>query len=110
MARLSKPPPLSQANVARCVTRQGVRLDQAKNNFGPDRGLSLVHALPHYLTLNQSKFFGISERQIQTYIANLKMNGFITVTIQNRYERIMRAAGNPILSCRKGVVNPTCEF
>jgi hypothetical protein len=40
-----------------------------------------------------SEFFGISERQIQTYIANLKMNGFISVTIQNRYERVMRAAG-----------------
>jgi len=40
-----------------------------------------------------SEFFGISERQIQTYIANLKSNGFITVTIQNRYERVMRAAG-----------------
>ena len=40
-----------------------------------------------------SEFFGISERQIQTYIANLKTNGFITVTIQNRHERTMRAAG-----------------
>lgn len=40
-----------------------------------------------------SEFFGISERQIQTYIANLKLKGFITVTIQNRYERVMRAAG-----------------
>jgi hypothetical protein len=41
-----------------------------------------------------SEFFRISERQIQTYIANLKLNGFITVTIQNRYERVLRA-GKP---------------
>jgi len=40
-----------------------------------------------------SEFLGISERQIQTYIANLKLNGFISVTIQNRYERVLRAAG-----------------
>ena len=38
-------------------------------------------------------FFGISERQIRTYIASLKENGFITVTIKNRNERVMRAAG-----------------
>jgi len=35
----------------------------------------------------------VSERQIQTCIAGLKAKGFITVTIQNRYERVMRAAG-----------------
>ena len=40
-----------------------------------------------------SVFFGVSERQIQTYIAGLKVKGFITVTIQNRYERVMRAVG-----------------
>ncbi len=40
-----------------------------------------------------SVFFGVSERQIQTYIAGLKAKGFITVTIQNRYERVMRAVG-----------------
>ena len=40
-----------------------------------------------------SEFFHVSERQIQTYIAGLKAKGFITVTIQNRYERVMRAAG-----------------
>jgi hypothetical protein len=40
-----------------------------------------------------SEFFHVSERQIQTHIANLKGKGFITVTIQNRYERVMRAAG-----------------
>jgi hypothetical protein len=40
-----------------------------------------------------SEFFGISERQIQTYIAGLKTKGFVTVTIQNRYERVIRAVG-----------------
>ncbi len=40
-----------------------------------------------------AKFFGISERQIRTYIGSLKNHGFITVTIKNRNERIMRAAG-----------------
>ena len=40
-----------------------------------------------------SEFFGISERQIQTYIALLKAKGFVTVTIQNRYDRVIRAVG-----------------
>jgi DNA-binding transcriptional regulator PaaX len=40
-----------------------------------------------------AEFFGISERQIRTYIASLKAKGFITVTIKNRNERVMRAAG-----------------
>jgi hypothetical protein len=40
-----------------------------------------------------SEFFHVSERQIQTYIALLKTKGFVTVTIQNRYERVIRAAG-----------------
>jgi hypothetical protein len=40
-----------------------------------------------------SEFFGVSERQIQTYIAALKKKGFITVTIKDRYDRVMRAAG-----------------
>ena len=40
-----------------------------------------------------SEFFGVSERQIQTYSASLKKKGFITVTIQNRSERVMRAVG-----------------
>jgi len=39
------------------------------------------------------EFFDVSERQIQTHIATLKVKGFITVTIQNRYERVIRAAG-----------------
>ena len=40
-----------------------------------------------------AEFFRISERQIRTYIGTLKEKGFITVTIQNRNERVMRAAG-----------------
>jgi len=40
-----------------------------------------------------SEFFTVSERQIQTHIASLKYKGFITVTIQNRYERVIRAVG-----------------
>jgi hypothetical protein len=40
-----------------------------------------------------AEFFRVSERQIQTHIATLKMKGFITVTIQNRYERVIRAVG-----------------
>ena len=40
-----------------------------------------------------SEFFGVSERQIQNVIAALKEKGFVFVTIQNRYERVMRAAG-----------------
>ena len=40
-----------------------------------------------------AEFFDVSERQIQNRIAGLKAKGFITVTIQNRYERVMRAAG-----------------
>lgn len=40
-----------------------------------------------------SGFFHVSERQIQTHIANLKVKGFITVTIKDRYDRIIRAAG-----------------
>lgn len=40
-----------------------------------------------------AEFFGVSERQIQTYIAALKAKGFITVVIRNRNERVMRAVG-----------------
>ena len=38
-------------------------------------------------------FFDVSERQIQNVIASLKGKGFIIVTIRNRYERVIRAAG-----------------
>jgi hypothetical protein len=40
-----------------------------------------------------AEFFRVSERQIRTYVASLKEKGFITVTIKNRNERVMRAAG-----------------
>lgn len=40
-----------------------------------------------------ANFFGVSERQIRTYIASLKENGFISVSIRNRNERVMRAVG-----------------
>jgi len=40
-----------------------------------------------------AEFFGVSPRQIATYIASLKQKGFITVTIQNQNERTIHAAG-----------------
>ena len=40
-----------------------------------------------------SEFFGVSERQIQTYIACLKAKGFINVFIKNRYDRSIRVVG-----------------
>ena len=38
-------------------------------------------------------FFGISDRQIRTYVASLKSKGFVTVTVHDRNKRIIRAAG-----------------
>src|SRR5260221_13520295 len=38
-------------------------------------------------------FFGISDRQIRTYVASLKTKGFVTVTVHDRNKRIIRAAG-----------------
>lgn len=38
-------------------------------------------------------FFGVSDRQIRTYIGSLKEKGFVTVTIKNQYERVIRTAG-----------------
>lgn len=38
-------------------------------------------------------FFSVSDRQIRTYLAQLKAKGFITITIQNRNERVIHAAG-----------------
>ena len=40
-----------------------------------------------------AKFFGISDRQIRNVIASLKEKGFVTITIRNRNERTIRAAG-----------------
>lgn len=38
-------------------------------------------------------FFGVSDRQIRTHIASLKRHGFVTVSIKNRYDRVIRTAG-----------------
>ena len=40
-----------------------------------------------------AEFFGVSPRQIATYVAALKEKGFITVTIANHNERTIHAAG-----------------
>src|SRR6266571_2518302 len=40
-----------------------------------------------------AQFFGISERQIRTYIGSLKEKGFVTVTIRNRNDRMIRVTG-----------------
>src|SRR6266404_1097596 len=40
-----------------------------------------------------AKFFGVSERQIRTHIGSLKKHGFVSVTIRNRNERVIRAIG-----------------
>src|ERR1043165_6005139 len=40
-----------------------------------------------------AEFFDVSDRQIRTYIGSLKDKGFITVTIQNRNERVIRTTG-----------------
>ena len=40
-----------------------------------------------------AEFFGVSDRQIRTYIGSLKEKGFVSVTIQNRNERVIRVAG-----------------
>lgn len=40
-----------------------------------------------------AKFFNVSDRQIRTYIGSLKEKGFISVTIQNRNERVIHAIG-----------------
>ena len=40
-----------------------------------------------------AEFFGISERQIRTYVGTLKEKGFVSVSIQNRNERVIRVVG-----------------
>jgi DNA-binding GntR family transcriptional regulator len=39
-----------------------------------------------------AEFFGVSGRQIRTYIGSLKEKGFVTITIRNRNERVIRTA------------------
>ncbi len=38
-------------------------------------------------------FFDVSDRQIRTYIGTLKQKGFVSVSIKNRNERVIRAVG-----------------
>jgi len=40
-----------------------------------------------------AEFFGVSDRQIRNVIASLKTKGFVIVTVANRNERVIRAAG-----------------
>ena len=40
-----------------------------------------------------SEFFNMSTRQIATYVSTLKEKGFITVTVKNQNERVIRTAG-----------------
>ena len=40
-----------------------------------------------------AEFFGISDRQIRKLILSLKKKGFVSVTIKNRYERVIRCKG-----------------
>ena len=40
-----------------------------------------------------AEFFGVGERQIRRYLSSLKAQGFITVSIKNKYDRVIRAAG-----------------
>jgi hypothetical protein len=40
-----------------------------------------------------AEFFDVSDRQIRTYVGTLKDKGYITVTITNRNERVIRTAG-----------------
>lgn len=40
-----------------------------------------------------AEFFGISDRQIRNVIGSLKTKGFVIVTVRNKNERVIRAAG-----------------
>lgn len=40
-----------------------------------------------------AEFFEVSDRQIRNVIASLKKKGFITITIQNFNDRVIRTAG-----------------
>src|ERR1043166_2077708 len=39
-----------------------------------------------------AEFFGVSDRQIRTYVNSLTKKGFVTVTVKNRNERVIRVA------------------
>lgn len=40
-----------------------------------------------------AEFFGVSERQIRTHIGTLRTKGFLSVTIHNRNQRVIRVVG-----------------
>ena len=40
-----------------------------------------------------AEFFQVSNRQIIRYLSSLREHGFITVTVQNQNERVIRTAG-----------------
>jgi len=40
-----------------------------------------------------AEFFDVSERQIRTHIGTLKQKGFISVSIQNRNDRVIHTIG-----------------
>ena len=40
-----------------------------------------------------AEFFEMSDRQIRTHISSLKRKGYVTMTIKNRNERVIRVAG-----------------
>lgn len=40
-----------------------------------------------------AEFFQVSDRQIRNLIGELKSHGFVIVTVKNRNERVIRAAG-----------------
>src|SRR2546425_7990950 len=40
-----------------------------------------------------AEFFNMSTRQIANYVSTLKEKGFITVTVKNQNERVIRTAG-----------------
>src|ERR1041384_6281442 len=40
-----------------------------------------------------AEFFSVSDRQIRNVIGELKAKGFVIVTVKNKNERVIRAAG-----------------
>jgi hypothetical protein len=40
-----------------------------------------------------AKFFGVSDRQIRTVISSLRTKGFVSVSIRNRNDRVIRTIG-----------------
>src|SRR6266850_1758491 len=40
-----------------------------------------------------AEFFAIGERQIRRYVSSLKAKGFVTVTVKNKHDRVIRTAG-----------------